>query len=149
VGLAAAVLYTVVNALNKALLFLATELRGALVAGAFAVGAFSVAGVPPAAGYLGKLEMFRTGITAASPALIALFVAGSALSLVYVFEVYQRRFWRPEPAEPAAVGSWPARAPIAVLALVVLGLGLWPEPLLVLSAEAAQALLTPSPGGSP
>lgn len=149
VGLAAAVLYTVVNALNKTLLFLAVELRGALVAGAFAVGALSVAGVPPAAGYLGKLEMFRTGITAASPALVALFVAGSALSLVYVFQVYQHRFWRPDPLAPAAVGSWPARAPIAVLALVVLGIGLWPEPLLALSAEAAQALLTVSPGGSP
>jgi multicomponent Na+:H+ antiporter subunit D len=48
VGLTAAVLYSAVNALNKTLLFLAVGIRGALVAGAFAVGALSVAGVPTA-----------------------------------------------------------------------------------------------------
>jgi multicomponent Na+:H+ antiporter subunit D len=47
VGYAAAVVYAVVNSLNKMLIFLATGLRGPLVGAAFAVGAFSVAGVPP------------------------------------------------------------------------------------------------------
>ncbi|HEV2752980.1 MAG TPA: proton-conducting transporter membrane subunit, partial [Solirubrobacteraceae bacterium] len=41
VGLYAAVLYAVINALNKALLFLSVGLRGWLVGAAFAVGAFS------------------------------------------------------------------------------------------------------------
>jgi multicomponent Na+:H+ antiporter subunit D len=91
VGLAAAVLYSVVNALNKTLLFLATGLRGALVAGVFAAGALSVAGVPPLAGFVGKLELFRTGIAVGSPALIAVLVLGSALSLVYLFQTCQRR----------------------------------------------------------
>ena len=89
-GLTAAVLYSVVNALNKTLLFLAVEIRGALVAGAFAVGALSVAGVPPAAGFVGKLEMFRAGIVVGSASLVVLLVVGSALSLVYMFQVYQR-----------------------------------------------------------
>ena len=80
VGLAAAVLYSVVNSLNKTLLFLATGVRGALVAGAFAIGALSVAGVPPAPGFVGKLEMFRAGIVEGSPALVVLLVVGSALS---------------------------------------------------------------------
>ena len=110
VGLTAAVLYSAVNALNKTLLFLAVEIRGALVAGAFAVGALSVAGVPPAAGFVGKLEMFRAGIVVGSPSLVVLLVVGSALSLVYMFQVYQRRFWRADP--PAqGTGQLPAAAP--------------------------------------
>ncbi|WP_214370046.1 complex I subunit 5 family protein [Pseudonocardia sp. H11422] len=142
VGLAAAVLYSVVNSLNKTLLFLASGLRGALVAGTFAVGALSVAGVPPAAGFVGKLEMFRTAIAAGSPALVLLLVIGSALSLVYLFQVYQHRFWHTAPSGAGPISPLPLRALTAGLALLVLAVGLWPEPLLTLSGSAAQALLT-------
>ena len=139
VGLAAAVLYSVVNALNKALLFLAAGLRGRLLAGAFVLGALSVAGVPPALGYIGKLELFRTAVVAGSAALVVLLLAGSALSLVYMFQTYQRNFWRDD-------GSGKTSSPVAnrlvvaALALLVLAVGLWPEPLLALSQHAVEAL---------
>ncbi|MEZ4596481.1 MAG: proton-conducting transporter membrane subunit [Chloroflexota bacterium] len=54
VGFAAAILYSVVNSLNKTLLFLTTRMRGAVVGWAFLLGALSVAGVPPAAGVRGQ-----------------------------------------------------------------------------------------------
>src|SRR5215212_5720379 len=57
-GYAAAILYSVVNSLNKGVVFLAAGLRGPLVGGTFAVGAFSIAGVPPAAGFVGKIAVF-------------------------------------------------------------------------------------------
>ena len=60
-------------------------MRGAIVGAAFAIGALSVAGVPPAAGFVGKLELFRA--TADDPELIALLVLGSALSFVYAFQI--------------------------------------------------------------
>ena len=141
VGFAAAILYTAVNALNKTLLFLTTRMRGAVVGAAFALGALSVAGVPPAAGFVGKLELFRA--VADSPALIALIVLGGALSLVYAFQVYQYDFWRSERAGPQS--TWAQQAVVGALALVVLAGGLWPEPLLALSHDAAQALT----GGGP
>jgi multicomponent Na+:H+ antiporter subunit D len=137
VGLATAVFYSLVNALNKGLLFLAAGLRGPLVAGAFAVGALSVAGVPPAAGFIGKLELFRTGVAAGSPALIVLLLVGSALSLLYMFTNYQRQFWRSDSAAGITVSPLPRRALVAVLALLVLALGLWAEPLWQLSQQAA------------
>ena len=68
VGFAAAILYTVVNALNKTLLFLTAQMRGAIVGAAFAIGALSVAGVPPAAGFVGKLELFRAAADDPEPA---------------------------------------------------------------------------------
>lgn len=143
VGLVAAVLYSVINSLNKAVLFLASGMRGALIAAVFAIGAFSVAGVPPTAGFVGKLELFRTGITASSAALVALLVVGSALSLVYMFQVYQRSFWRTDPlaAGTGKASPLPQRLITATLALLVLATGLWPEPLLAFSSHAVDALL--------
>ena len=141
VGFAAAVLYTAVNALNKTLLFLAAGMRGALVAGAFAVGALSVAGVPPAAGFVGKLEILRASVAEDSVALVALIVLGSALSFVYAFQIYQYDFWRGERSgAPSPLGQ---RLLVGALTLIVLAAGAWPEPLLALSRDAAQVL----PGG--
>ncbi len=149
IGLTAAVLYSVINGLNKTLLFISAGQRGRLVATAFAVGAFSVAGVPPAVGFVGKLEMFRTALAANSTTLVVLLFVGSALSLIYLFQVYQHVFWlRSGPVGESAIGeAWhensplPLRALMLVLAFVVLGAGVWPEPLLALSDTAVDALL--------
>ncbi len=138
VGLTAAVLYAIVNALNKALLFLSARLRGAMVAGAFLVGALSVAGLPPAAGFLAKLEVLRTGIDADSVALVALLVLGGALSFAYVFQVFQADFWKGERSGPASPRG--VRLVSAGLAVAVLALGLWPQPLVALSQDAAAVL---------
>ena len=137
VGYAAAILYAVVNSLNKALLFLASELRGWLVGLAFVVGALSVAGVPPAAGFLAKLEVLRAGVDQGA-VVVGLLVLGSALSFVYMFQIYQHDFWREERSVPAsgrAVG-----AVTSAVAVIVLALGLWPEPLLAVSRRAAAML---------
>ncbi len=145
-GYAAAVLYSVVNSLNKGVIFLAAGLRGPLVGGAFAVGAFSVAGVPPAAGFVGKIAVFKAAIAEnplpASLALVALVFAGGALSFLYSFQVYQRRFMKPENAGKPSPTA--ARLLVVALAALVVGAGLWPEPLVRLS-EAAASVLT---GGS-
>ncbi|HET6550495.1 MAG TPA: proton-conducting transporter membrane subunit, partial [Solirubrobacter sp.] len=136
-GFAAAIVYTIVNALNKTLLFLTAELRGALVGAAFVLGAFSVAGVPPAAGFVGKLELFRA--TAGSPALLALIFLGGLLSFVYMFQIYQYDFWRGERTGRRAARAQQALA--GALALVVLAAGAWPEPLLAFSRDAAAVLV--------
>lgn len=136
VGFAAAILYTVVNALNKTMLFLTTAMRGALVGAVFALGALSVAGLPPAAGFIGKLELFRAA--ADSPALIALIFLGGALSFVYIFQAYQFDFWRSTRTGPRS--PWGQQTVVVALALLVLAGGVWPEPLLSLSHDAAQAL---------
>jgi multicomponent Na+:H+ antiporter subunit D len=148
VGYAAAVLYAVVNSANKGLLFLAAGLRGPLVGAAFAIGAFSVAGVPPTAGFLGKVALFDSGLAAGTVptriALIVLVFVGSALSFVYSFQIYQRRFWAPkredqsDRAKPSPVAQ---RVLVIFLAALALGVGLWPEPLLSASAAAADILV--------
>lgn len=142
VGFAAAILYAIVNAMNKLALFLTVGMRGWLVGGAFALAAFSVAGVPPSAGFFGKVALFRTASNVGSMALVALVIVGGALSLIYMFQLYQRDFWgrRREPPLPS-----PLRLRLLVLgvASTIVLFGLWPEPLLLLSARAAAVL----PGG--
>lgn len=142
VGYAAAVLYALLNALNKTLLFLAIGLRGWLVGAAFFVGAISVAGIPPAAGFFGKLEVFHAAIGEGSVALVALIFLGGALSVVYLFQIYQHDHWRPGAADTTRDASPVAlRALTFSLAALVLGLGVWPEPILAASREAADALI--------
>jgi len=97
--------------------------------------------VPPAAGFVGKLELFRAAVD--EPAVLALFFLGSALSFVYVFQIYQFDFWRGE--RTGTPSAWPQQSLVAIIALVVLAAGLWPEPLLALSHDAA-AVLARAPG---
>jgi multicomponent Na+:H+ antiporter subunit D len=138
-GLAAAVIYAVVNSLNKTLLFLASGVRGWLVGAAFMVGALSVAGIPPAAGFVGKLALLRTAIEQDSIALVVLVVLGAALSFVYMFQIQQHDFWHRPPDRPPARPA--ARLVCLGVAAVVLVLGAWPEPLLALGDEAAAAIV--------
>lgn len=136
VGIAAAVIYSVVNSLNKVLLFLSSEIRGWLVGGAFAVGVLSVAGIPPSAGFFGKLELFRAGIDIDSIAVVTLLFVGGALSFVYMFQIFQHDFWGSHRREgpPSPLGS---RVIVAALAALVVAVGLWPEPLLSAGRDAA------------
>jgi multicomponent Na+:H+ antiporter subunit D len=149
VGYAAAVVYAVVNSLNKGVVFLSAGLRGPLIGAAFAVGAFSIAGVPPAAGFLGKLMVFEAGATLetlpAAVALVSLVFLGSALSFLYSFQVYQRRFVAPGMGASDKPSPAAARYLVAFLAAFVVLLGAWPQPLMLLS-RAAAGVLTGSPG---
>jgi len=156
IGFSAAVIYAVVNSLNKTLLFLAASLRGPLVGAAFAVGAFSVVGVPPAVGYIGKIAAFKAGLAAGGTvqvvALLAVIFAGSALSFIYMFQLYQRVFLADKPGDPWQSKNTSSRRPrvlVVLLAALVLAMGLWPEPLLVVSEQAATALTGSPGGGSP
>lgn len=154
VGFAAAVIYALVNSLNKVLLFLVSRMRGPLVGLAFAVGAFSLVGVPPAVGFIAKIAVFKAAIAAGgvgeAASLVFVVFSGSVLSFVYAFQLYQRTFLAREPQggyRDDKASPWTERALVGALAVLVLAVGLWPEPLLVLGEEAA-AVLVESPGGS-
>ena len=97
-----------------------------------------MAGVPPAAGFFGKAALFEAGIEAGSAATVVLLFVGGALTFVYLFQIYQHVYWRPQPEQRPSPAA--ARAVVAVLAAAVLLLGLWPEPLLALSEQAGDVL---------
>ena len=137
IGFSAAILYAVLNSLNKTLLFLSAGQRGTIIGAGFAVGAFSVAGVPPVGGFIGKLALFRTAAHEHSIWLFVLFFVGGALSFIYMFQMFRRRQWVNEGDEVNPVGTF---AVIGVVAVLILAIGIWPEPLIVLSNRAADVL---------
>ncbi len=135
-GYRAAIVYAVINSLNKLLLFLAASLRGWIAGLAFAVGAFSVAGVPPAGGFFAKMAIFQLSVDAHRPWLVALVFIGGALSFVYMFHLYRERFWVNQEADEATTKM--ALALVVTVAIAIVVIGLYPEPLLALSQTATE-----------
>jgi multicomponent Na+:H+ antiporter subunit D len=142
VGLTAAVAVALANSLTKAVLFLGVGWTGPALTFAFAAGAFSVAGVPPTAGFTSKLALFEMGVAEESWTLVALLFAGGALSFVYMFQCYQHTHWV-HPERGSAVAARTHVAVTLLLAGAVIALGLWPEPLLAAAEAAAGAAGSP------
>ncbi|MGD9710547.1 MAG: complex I subunit 5 family protein [Thermomicrobiales bacterium] len=141
-GFAAAILFAIVNAINKTLLFLSENLRGWPSGFVFVVGALSVAGIPPVGGYLSKAGLFRVAVSDHNWLILGLMIIGSALSFIYMFQVYQWRYWSSDAEDTELHISSPAtaRGLVAVIAVLTIAVGVWPEPALWVSEQAAQTL---------
>jgi len=137
-GYVALIVFAVINALNKLLLFLSASLRGWIAGAAFAVGAFSVAGVPPAGGFFGKMAVFQASIGDQRYWLVAVILIGGALSFVYMFQIYGARFWTNDEADEATTRE--ALVLVVLVALVIIAIGVYPGPLFELSRDAATNL---------
>lgn len=111
----------------------------------FFMGSLALAGIPPTSGFVSKLLLFSSGITA--EAFWSLLVIGvfSILTLVYTMRAFMRIWWQ-APNEGISTNAQGDQllAP-TLLILVILILGLWASPL-VETAQAA-ALWTADPAG--
>lgn len=126
-----------------------------LLAAAIAVFMFSLAGIPPLAGFWGKLSLFSSAIVTAqgiesaevSPWLIILaVVAGinAAIAAAYYLRIVATMyFFRPR-AEAAGKPSWGVGAAVAICAAVVLAIGFFPKLVLENARRAEQATLAES-----
>jgi NADH-quinone oxidoreductase subunit N len=89
---------------------------GALPALALAVFLFSLAGLPPFAGFLGKFYVFAAGIETRLYALVVIGLLNSVVSLYYYAQVVKTMFLdRPRPEDPVMTFR-----PLGDLAAVVL-----------------------------
>jgi multicomponent Na+:H+ antiporter subunit D len=92
--------------------------------GAFAIGALSMIGLPPAAGFISKWYMLAGAMAAAQWLAVAVIIASTLLNAGYFLPIVYRAFFRP----PAATGHEHehahGEAPLAmVLALTVTAAG--------------------------
>ena len=113
---------------------------------AFLVFVLSLAGIPPLAGFLGKFYLFYAAIEAAPEAaswhdgfywLVAFALIMSVVSLYYYLRVLKAFLVAPsDDGKAASIApikiGWAAGVTLCLLAIAVLALGLWPEPLLEL-----------------
>jgi NADH-quinone oxidoreductase subunit N len=117
------------------------ERRPALAA-LLALFLVSLTGVPVSAGFVGKFYLFSAAVSGGYVILAVVGVVMSVVSAYYYLRVVVTMYMR----EPAAeAGAWPAVAPgaglaLAVSAAIVLGLGIYPGPVLGWARLAAQSL---------
>ncbi|MDI1336474.1 MAG: NADH-quinone oxidoreductase subunit N [Lacunisphaera sp.] len=106
--------------------------------GVLAVGVGSLAGIPPLAGFMGKLLLFVAAFQAHLYWLLAVAVGGVVVSIYYYFGWIKAAYfesWRPpgpKPEAPApvpAAPSWVGVVTLTALALATVLLGFYQEPL--------------------
>lgn len=111
----------------------------------FFIGAFSIAGMPPFAGFMSKLTLFLAGADVGMWAAVGVGLFVSLLTLVVVFRAGQMVFWgapRSEAAAAEAVREVPASLWVAMVALatVCVALGVYPQLAYPLLDQASRVL---------
>jgi NADH-quinone oxidoreductase subunit N len=120
--------------------------RSPLLAAAMAMAMVSLAGVPPLAGFAGKLLLLlavveRAGLNPAYYWLAILAVAGVVISLAYYLGVVRAIYWSKTPAGAAPIAISPTmQVSLAVCMAGMLYIGLFPNAVLQAATEAVKAL---------
>jgi multicomponent Na+:H+ antiporter subunit D len=168
-GIAGSIFYVIHHIIVKANLFLVSGVArrisgsyelsrsGGIYAGypglalLFLVPALSLAGVPPLSGFLAKLGLVQAGLDAGQYLIVGVALAVSLLTLFSMAKIWQEAFWKRAPegasTELLAVAPWSLRAltaPIAMLGLITISIGLLGQPVFELAFEAAEQLLDSS-----
>jgi multicomponent Na+:H+ antiporter subunit D len=166
-ALAGMILYTIHHMLVKTTLFLTSglvyRLQGSynleklgglyrsqpLLSALFLLPAISLAGLPPSSGFWPKLALFRAGLGQEAYLVIGIAVVMSLLTLYSMIKIWNQVFWKSAPegkTNPEVRGqAWQLMLiPVAALTLLILALGLFPEPVFQLAQKAAYQLLAPA-----
>ncbi|MHB8078554.1 MAG: NADH-quinone oxidoreductase subunit N [Candidatus Krumholzibacteriia bacterium] len=116
--------------------------RQPLAAAALAVCMFSLAGIPPTAGFMGKFYIFSTVVKAGLVPLAIWGVINSLLSVYFYLRVVVVMYMQSPEGETVYDGrSWESLFGVGMIALLLLFLGVWPGGLQRL-AEATFRTLT-------
>ena len=107
--------------------------------GAFALGALSVAGIPPTAGFVGKLVAFTAGWKGGYAWLVATAILFSVVAAyIYIRMIVVMFFRDPVDDEVEVVpASWMTWLVVAIGAIGTIALGVWSGPLLDLAEKAS------------
>jgi len=102
-----------------------------LLAGLFLLSAFSLVGVPPTTGFWGKFLILKEALNQGRLLWTAVALATSLLTLYSMSKIWLEGFWKPH-SEPVGLDPLPppAYAAVITLSLVILLVGLYPEPLI-------------------
>jgi multicomponent Na+:H+ antiporter subunit D len=101
---------------------------------AFAIGAFSMIGLPPTAGFVSKWTMVGGAFAGGEWFMIAVLAVSAALNAAYFLPVLYRAFCKPEAAGGKAHGEapWQALVALSLTALLALGFLGFAEPITAL-----------------
>ena len=119
-----------------------------LLAALFLVAGFSLVGLPPTTGFWGKFLLVQEAFLQERYAWGGLALAVGLLTLYSMVKIWLEGFWKPHPASPPGTvsGLTPAYVAVGGLAVVLLVMGLNPEPFIRYADLATASLWT---GGRP
>ncbi len=120
-----------------------------LLATAFIVPAFSLAGFPPFPGFWGKLTLVQAGLEQERWVIVGVALLVGLLTLLVVAQVWSRAFWQHEEQELLSTEAWGVRTllngPVVALALVLFAVGCYAEPVFAFAHDAAVHLTDTGP----
>jgi NADH-quinone oxidoreductase subunit N len=109
------------------------------LAAAMSAFMFSLAGVPPLAGFFAKFYAFSGTVAAGYTSLVVVAVIMNAVSMYYYLRVTVVMYMKPAPAgQPAGEPLGPIAIVIALMSAGVLLAGIFSRPLLAFASEAAR-----------
>jgi len=98
---------------------------------------FSLTGIPPTAGFIGKFHLFQEVLRAGHTGLVVLAVLMSSVSAFYYLRIVMYMYMREPGEEPYVLGQSAALGlAVAVTVVVVVFVGLFPETLLAFARES-------------
>ncbi|MEO1989380.1 MAG: Na+/H+ antiporter subunit D [Martelella sp.] len=174
-GLQGALFYALHSMILMTLLYLITGLAGRLAGGfslnqiggiyrqypvfaGLSLGAFfAAAGLPPFSGFWPKAILVRAGVETGSWWLAAGILFAGFCSTIALGRIFLLAYWRPAEGEVSETLRIPLSEwlPIIGLSAIIVVFGLYPEPVLNLTAKAIGGILSPEgyflsvfPGGS-
>jgi NADH-quinone oxidoreductase subunit N len=106
--------------------------RDPLLAGAMAVMMFSTAGVPPFAGFWAKLQVIEALLGSDLLAFAVVAVVASVIGAFYYLRVVWLMYFEAAGEQPAMAPAGPLKLVLAINALAVLALGIFPAQLIAL-----------------
>jgi multicomponent Na+:H+ antiporter subunit D len=104
---------------------------------------FSLAGVPPLSGFVGKLALIRATLAAGAWWTSGIILAVGVLTIISMARLWDESFWKPASQPDRAGMSRVMLVPIAGLAIITLMLSVAAEPIFQLSLRASDQLLNP------
>jgi len=114
--------------------------RAPALAAVMVIFFMSLAGLPPTAGFVGKLLVFGAAVQAGYYYLAIIGALNSVISVVYYFNVVRQMFFLPPPTEePLSLPRFPMAA-VVVCVVLVMVIGLYAQPLIDLVSRSVTVL---------
>jgi NADH-quinone oxidoreductase subunit N len=108
--------------------------RHPLAGGALAIALFSLAGIPPAAGFMGKFAVFAAALKGGETALALAGILSALVAVFFYLRIVVVMYMKPSetPAETVRALNYPEIVALLVPAVVLVFLGVFPQALLEL-----------------
>lgn len=114
--------------------------RQPFFAAAIAIFMFSLAGIPPLAGFFGKLYVFLAALKAGLVVLSVIGVVASVIAAYYYLRIVKLMYFDEEKDVLDTISCCGPKYILGVFAVLILGFILFPTPLMEAAASAAGAL---------